>query len=60
MVDTGTRELTLSHGDFVLDFTYDKWCKMKQLGKLIDVANPVQITNEDAKDDENSDEDKGE
>lgn len=60
LVDTGTRELTLSHGDFVLDFTYDKWCKMKQLGKLIDVANPVQITNEDAKDDENSDEDKGE
>lgn len=53
LVDTGTRELTLSHGDFVLDFTYDKWCKMKEQGKLLDIANPVLITEtKEEKDDE--------
>ena len=41
LVDTGTRELTLSNGDFVLDFTYDKFLTMKKLGKLIDVATPI-------------------
>lgn len=58
LVDTGTRELTLAHGDFVLDFTYDKWCEMKKLGKLIDVATPV-IINE-TQEDEEKEEDKGE
>lgn len=61
LVDTGTRELTLSHGDFVLDFTYDKWCKMKELGKLIDVATPVLITEtKEEKDNDDNIDNKGE
>lgn len=60
LVDTGTRELTLSHGDFVLDFTYDKWCKMKEQGKLIDVATPIIIVDNDTKDEDNGEDNKGE
>lgn len=34
LMDTGTRDMALSVGDFVEDFTYDKWQSMVQSGHL--------------------------
>lgn len=38
LMDTGTRDMLLSKGDFVEDFNYDKWQKLVSMGKL-DAAN---------------------
>lgn len=38
LMDTGTRDMLLSKGDFVEDFNYDKWQKLVSIGKL-DAAN---------------------
>lgn len=42
LMDTGTRDIKLVKGDFVEDFTYDKWQKLVKAGKLdaIDVVVP--------------------
>lgn len=45
LMDTGTRDLLLSHGDFVEDFTYDKWQQMVNAGTLNAVS--VLTTDED-------------
>ena len=45
LMDTGTRDLLLSHGDFVEDFTYDKWQQMVNAGTLNAVR--VLTTDED-------------
>ena len=34
LMDTGTRDMALEVGDFVEDFTYDKWQEMVQSGRL--------------------------
>lgn len=51
-MDTGTRDLLLSTGDFVEDFNYDKWQRMVNAGRL-DAANVVAIEDGD-KEKENS------
>lgn len=38
LMDTGTRDMLLSKGDFVEDFNYDKWQKLVNMGRL-DAAN---------------------
>ena len=38
LMDTGTRDMLLSKGDFVEDFNYDKWQKLVNIGRL-DAAN---------------------
>lgn len=40
LIDTGTRDILLEHGDFVENFTYDKFQKMIAKGSL-DVVNVV-------------------
>lgn len=35
LMDTGTRDMALAVGDFIEDFTYDKWQNMVQSGHLI-------------------------
>jgi hypothetical protein len=35
LMDTGTRDMALTVGDFIEDFTYDKWQNMVQSGHLI-------------------------
>lgn len=37
LMDTGTRDMALSVGDFIEDFTYDKWQSMVQSGHLTSV-----------------------
>lgn len=37
LMDTGTRDMLLDTGDFVEDFTYDKWQKLIKAGRLDDV-----------------------
>ena len=39
-MDTGTRDIVLSKGDFVENFTYDKWQQIINAGRL-DVANVI-------------------
>lgn len=34
LMDTGTRDLIIEHGDFVENFTYDKWQAMVNAGRL--------------------------
>jgi hypothetical protein len=41
-MDTGTRDMLLSVGDFVENFTYDKWQELIQTGSL-DAANVISI-----------------
>lgn len=41
LMDTGTRDMALTQGDFVEDFSYDKWQQMILAGKLTG-ANLVQ------------------
>ena len=42
LMDTGTRDMLLSVGDFVENFTYDKWQKLIEKGSL-DAANVLSI-----------------
>lgn len=42
LMDTGTRDMALEMGDFIEDFTYDKWQSMVKAGKL-DGANVLTI-----------------
>lgn len=42
LMDTGTRDMTLACGDFVEDFSYEKWCKLIEQGTL-DEINIVKI-----------------
>ena len=44
-MDTGTRDILLSKGEFVEDFNYDKWQALVNAGRL-DAAN-VLTTEED-------------
>lgn len=44
LMDTGTRDMLLSCGDFIEDFNYQKWQKLIELGKL-DGANLLLIEN---------------
>lgn len=37
LMDTGTRDMALEVGDFIEDFTYDKWQAMVQSGHLLGV-----------------------
>lgn len=37
LMDTGTRDMLLDTGNFVEDFTYDKWQKLIKAGRLDDV-----------------------
>lgn len=50
LMDTGTRDILLSKGDFIEDFDYNKWQRCIRAGKL-DAANVVSIEeNENKKD----------
>lgn len=50
LMDTGTRDILLSKGDFIEDFDYNKWQRCVKAGKL-DAANVVSIEeNENKKD----------
>ena len=42
LMDTGTRDILLSKGDFVEDFNYDKWQRLVNAGRL-DIANVLTI-----------------
>lgn len=42
LMDTGTRDMLLSVGDFVENFTYDKWQKLIEQGSL-DASNVLSI-----------------
>lgn len=44
LIDTGTRDITLEHGAFIKNFTYDKWQKMVEEGKLLP-ENVLEINN---------------
>lgn len=46
LMDTGTRDMLLSKGDFVEDFNYDKWQKLVSIGKLDTVNVLVAEDNE--------------
>lgn len=53
LMDTGTRDLIIEHGDFVENFTYDKWQMMVNAGRL----NAVTVaTVEDSDKNENNEE----
>lgn len=43
LMDTGTRDLMLSKGEFVENFTYDKWQKLVEEGQL-KAANVLAVT----------------
>ena len=45
LMDTGTRDMLLSKGDFVENFSYDKWQALVNAGRLD--AVDVLTTNED-------------
>ena len=53
LIDTGTRDMTLAVGDFVDNFTYDKWQKMIAENSLNPV-NLVKINNEEKETEETS------
>lgn len=42
LMDTGTRDILLSKGDFVEDFNYDKWQKLVNAGRL-DAVNVLTV-----------------
>ena len=44
-MDTGTRDILLSKGDFVEDFDYNKWQRCVKAGKL-DAANVLSTEQE--------------
>lgn len=46
LMDTGTRDMILGVGDFVEDFTYDKWQKLVEAGSL-DKISVLTIENEE-------------
>ena len=45
LMDTGTRDILLSKGDFVEDFDYNKWQRCVKAGKL-DAANVISTEQE--------------
>lgn len=51
LIDTGTRDIMLSNGEFIIDFTYDKWEEMKKAGKILDPAVPVAVMPEETEED---------
>lgn len=55
LMDTGTRDILLTKGDFVENFTYDKWQKLIEAGK-IDAATILTIEQEENKDNKNDSE----
>ena len=54
LMDTGTRDMKLAVGDFVSDFTYDKWQQLIKNGTL-DAVSLVPINNEINKENNNND-----
>jgi hypothetical protein len=42
-MDTGTRDIMLSEGQFIENFTYDKWQQLIEEGQ-IDAANVMTVT----------------
>lgn len=50
LMDTGTRDMALKVGDFVEDFTYDRWQQLVQQGKLASI-NVQTIEQEEQKKD---------
>lgn len=58
LMDTGTRDLLLDKGEFVEDFTYDKWQQLIEKNQL-DAANVLTVTENgtDNKNAENGEED---
>lgn len=55
LMDTGTRDILLTKGDFVENFTYDKWQKLIKAGK-IDAATVLTIEQEENKNNKNDSE----
>lgn len=53
LMDTGTRDILLTKGDFVENFTYDKWQKLIKAGK-IDAATVLTIEQEENEDNKNN------
>lgn len=51
LMDTGTRDMVLEVGDFVENFTYDKWQKLIKNGSL-DAANVLSIEDNNEKETE--------
>ena len=45
-MDTGTRDMLLTVGDFVENFTYDKWQQLIKRGTL-DASNVLSIEEKD-------------
>ena len=55
LIDTGTRDIALKVGDFVEDFTYDKWQQIVKAGRLdhLDIVVPeVEESDEENKSEE--------
>lgn len=46
LIDTGTRDMELSVGDFVEDFNYNKWQKLVEMGR-IDKINVLTTVNDE-------------
>ena len=46
LMDTGTRDMLLTVGDFVENFTYDKWQQLIKRG-TIDASNVLSIAEKD-------------
>lgn len=55
LMDTGTRDILLTKGDFVENFTYNKWQKLIEAGK-IDAATVLTIEQEENKNNKNDSE----
>lgn len=55
LIDTGTRDIALKVGDFVEDFTYDKWQQLVKAGRLdhLDIVVPEV---EESEEEQNSEE----
>lgn len=55
VMDTGTRDMILTKGNFVSNFTYNKWQKLVELGELDEIAIATMNNDETSKEDEIND-----
>lgn len=54
LIDTGTRDMLLEKGDFVENFTYDKWQQLVKAGRLdaVTIVTPQEDSEENKKESE--------
>lgn len=55
LMDTGTRDMILPKGNFIKNFTYNKWRKLVEIGKLDDITVATINNEETSKEDEIND-----